>query len=451
MPARAVRAESKAPQSLRRELGLATAISVVVGNVIGSGIFTTSGFIARDVGSPVSLMVLWLAGGVIALAGALCYSELGAAMPRAGGEYVYLAEAYGTLAGFLSGWTSLFIGFSGAIAAATLAFADYLGQIHPGSGFGTGSAKLVALITLWVLTGAHAYALRVASVLQRAFAVATVGTIVILLGCAVALGQGSAAHFCSSAPVHGSAAVSLIFVLYSYSGWNAASYIAEEIRDVGRNLPRALVAGTGAVTVLYLALNAMYIYALPINAMSGVLAIAQKASVALFGPLGACAVAAILSIAIIGSANAMLLASPRVFFAMARDGFFPVSIAACSGRGALGLAILCQGLWVSVLIVFFGAFEPVIVYTGFAITIFTAMAVGAIIVLRRRRPESTRKFQAPGYPWMPVGFMAVSLWVVIHTGITRPWEALLGAATVANGFPMYWICSCFHQKSSRMS
>jgi basic amino acid/polyamine antiporter, APA family len=237
---------SEPPRSLSREFGLGTAISVVVGNVIGMGIFTTSGLIARDVGSPVSLMVLWLAGGLIALAGALCYGELGAAMPRAGGDYVYLTEAYGSLAGFLSGWTSLLIGFSGAIAAATLAFADYLGQILSLCGFGTGSAKHIALIALWTLTGAHGYAPRAAGALQRVFAAATGGAIVILIGCAAAVEHGSSAHFYSSSPAHGSAAVSLIFVLYSYSGWNAAAYIAEETREVERDLPRALIATTRA-------------------------------------------------------------------------------------------------------------------------------------------------------------------------------------------------------------
>jgi len=242
----------------------------------------------------------------------------------------------------------------------------------------------------------------------------------------------------------------LIFVLYSYSGWNAAAYIAEEIRDVGRDLPRALITGTAAVTVLYLAMNAMYIYALPINAMSGVLAIAQKASLALFGALGARMIAAILSVALLGSTSAMLLAGPRVFFAMARDGFFPAFIATSNGGGAPALAILFEALWVSVLIVFFGAFELVILYTGFAITIFTAMAVGGVIVLRRRRPESC-KFQAPGHPWIPVGFVAASLWVVIHTAIAQPREAVLGAVTVGSGIPTYWICLRLRQNSARMS
>ncbi len=328
-------------RELRRAFDPVTAVAIVIANTVGSGIFTTSGFIARDVGTPARLMGLWLAGGLIALAGALAYGELGASMPQAGGEYVYLREAYGPFIAYLSGWTSFFIGFSGAIAAAVLAFVGYLHAFLPGLDSSVPAGKIVALTTLWTLTAAHVAGLGPSGLMQRVLTVGTVGAIVALILSAFTLGHGSAANFASSTHAHGSVAVSLIFVLYAYSGWNAAAYLAGEIHEPQRSLPAALLVGTTVVTVLYLAMNAMYLYALPINAMSGVLAIAEEASVTLFGSFAARALAAILALTILGSASAMVLAGPRVYFAMARDGLIPPAIGPYIPGAALPLGPLC--------------------------------------------------------------------------------------------------------------
>ena len=426
-------------QDLRRAIGAWTAALIVVANTIGSGIFTTSGFVAGDVGSPAWLMGLWLAGGLIAFAGALSYAELGAAMPRAGGEYVYLREAYGPFVAYLTGWTSFFIGFSGAIAAAALAFAGYLHGFLPWLDPTAPAYKVIALAALWSLTAIHVFGLGPGGILQRVLTASTVIAIVTLIVAAFALGQGSAANFASPAPAHGSIAVSLIFILYSYSGWNAAAYLAGEIRDPRQSIPAALIAGITIVTLLYVAMNAMYLYALPIAAMSGVLAIAEKASVTMFGPFAARLVAAILALALLGSMSAMVVAGPRVYFAMARDGLFPRTIGVVDpSRGTPARAIVLQSGWASVLIVFFGAFEPLVVYTGFAITIFTAMAVAALIVLRVRRPDAPRPFLVPGYPWIPAAYVVVSIWIVAVTALSRPTETLLGVLTVAAGMPFYF-------------
>ena len=384
-------------------------------------------------------MGLWLAGGLIAFTGALSYAELGAAMPRAGGEYVYLREAYGPFVAYLTGWTSFFIGFSGAIAAAALALAGYLHIFVPWLEPAVPVDKVVALAALWSITAIHVFGLGPGGILQRMLTASTVVAIVALIVAAFALGHGSAANFASSAPAHGSIAVSLIFILYSYSGWNAAAYMAGEIRDPRRSIPAALIAGIAIVTVLYLAMNAMYLYALPIAAMSGVLPIADKASVAMFGPFATHLVAAILALALLGSVSAMVVAGPRVYFAMARDGLFPSAIGVVHpSYGTPARAIVLQSGWASVLIVFFGAFEPLVVYTGFAITVFTAMAVAALIVLRFRRPDVPRPFLVPGYPWIPAAFVVVSFWIVADTALSRPTETLLGMLTVAAGVPFYF-------------
>ncbi|HYL58841.1 MAG TPA: amino acid permease [Candidatus Acidoferrales bacterium] len=428
---------------------MGTAALIVVANMIGSGIFTTSGFVARDVGSPGWLMGLWLAGGLIALAGALSYAELGAAFPQAGGEYVYLREAYGPFVAYLTGWTSLAVGFSGAIAAATLAFAGYLHSYFPAMDRAGSADKVVALAALWSLTAIHVRGLGPGGVVQRLLTGGTMLAIAALVCAAFTLGHGSASNFNSSAPAHGSVAVSLIFILYAYSGWNAAAYLAGEIRNPRREIPTALVAGTALVTLLYLAMNAMYLYALPIPAMSGVLTIAEKASVALFGPFAAHLVAAMLALALLGSVNAMVLAGPRVYFAMARDGLLPRALGVVDlSRGTPARAVLLQSGWASVLIVFFGAFERLVVYTGFAITVFTAMAVAALIVLRVRRPGAPRPFTVPGYPWTPAAYVIVSIWIVAVTMLTRPTETVLGALTVVAGVPFYF---CARRRNRRMA
>ena len=427
-------------RDLPRALGAGTAALIVFANTVGSGIFTTSGFVARDVGSPVWLIGLWLAGGLIALAGALSYAELGVAMPEAGGEYVYLREAYGPVVAYLTGWTSLFIGFSGAIAAAALAFAGYLHGFAPSLGTSGWIGEVVALAALWALTAIHVVGLGPGGTMQRVLTIGTVAAMVALIVAAFVFGHGSAANFVSSAPARGSAAVSLIFILYAYSGWNAAAYLAGEIRAPQRSIPAALLGGLALVAVLYLAMNVMYVYALPIGAMAGVLAIAEKAGVAMFGAFASRVVAAILALALLGSVSAMVMAGPRVYFAMARDGLFPRAVAFVHpSRGTPARAIVLQSAWASVLIVFFGAFERLVVYTGFAIIVFSAMAVAAVIVLRIRRPDAPRPFKVPAYPWIPAAYVAVSIWIVAVAILTRPLETLFGLITIAAGVPFYLV------------
>ncbi len=434
---------------LRRAVGLGTAAALVIANTVGSGIFTTSGFIARDVGSPVWLLGLWVAGGMIEFVGALSYSELSAAMPEAGGEYVYLREAYGPLVAYMSGWTSFFVGFSGAIAAAALAFVGYLHQLAPVPESTTVGGKLAAIAVLAILTGAHVVGLRFGAAMQRILTVATVGAMVVLIAAGLASGRGDLGNFASHGPAHGYAAVSLIFVLYAYSGWNAAAYIAGEVRDPGRNLPRALLLGIGVVIVLYVGMNLMYLNALPIPAMSGVLAIAEKASMQLFGPRAAALVAAMLALAILNSASAMVIAGPRVYYAMARDRVFPSGLGLANPFfGTPARAMILQGIWSAILVLFFGAFEKVVLYTGFAVTIFSGLAVASVIVLRIRRPAMPRPFRIPGHPWLPAAYVLILTWIAVYTLIGRPAEALVSLGVVGFGLPWYFLSRFF--QSSRI-
>jgi len=431
--------QSATSNTLERRIGIVTAISVVVANVIGSGIFTTSGFIARDLMNPGALMLVWLVGGVLALAGALSYGELGAAMPEAGGEYVYLREAYSPLVGFLSGWMSFFIGFSGAIASTALLFSHYLGYFFPGVEPPQKAGVAIAIAMVWLLAAVHILGVGPGGLLQRLLTATKVVAIVLLIGAGLTLGAGSTAHFHSASPAVWSAfPVALVYVMFSYSGWNAAAYLAGEIRNPGRALPLSLLLGTILVMVLYAGLNAFYIYALPVDQLAGVPAVAEKASVAAFGPFATSLISAMVLLSLAACTSAMVLAGPRVYYAMARDGVFPSSIGAVHPRfRSPARAIVLQSIWCTVLIFFF-PIEKLIVWTGFALVVFSALAVLAVFVLRVRRPDLPRPFRVPGYPVVPALFIAALVWIGVFTLRGRPTESLLGLLTVVLGVPFYF-------------
>ncbi|MBI3896293.1 MAG: amino acid permease [Acidobacteria bacterium] len=446
------------PSILPRSVGVFTATSVVVANVIGVGIFTTPGFLARDLGSPLALLSIWVLGAILALAGALSYSELGAAFPEAGGEYVYLRESYGPLWGYLSGWTSFFAGFTAPIAAACIGFAAYLSHFAPHLAPGNtlfaiplgpwhwhlSGGQLVAFLALWFLSLTHISGVRRGAKLQVVLTVGKIAAIAALVVLGLAVGNGDWTHLRSGPQgiLPGVAlqngAISLIFVLYCYSGWNAAAYLAGEIRQPHRNLPLSLLVGTAVVTVLYIGLNLLFLYALPISEMSGVLEIGEKASLALFGPVATHLVAAMMALSILASASAMILAGPRVYFAMATDGLFPKKLAGVHSQyQSPAASILSQSLWTSVLILT-GTFEQLIVYSGFVLVFFSALAVAAVMVLRWRRPELSRPFRVPLYPYTPLVFVGFSVWILLYTLQGRPAESLLGIATVLLGLPLYF-------------
>lgn len=426
------------PTDPLRRVGTFTAACVLVSNAVGSGIFTTTGFLARDLGDPAWILALWALGGALALAGALSYAELGAAMPRVGGEYVYLREAFGPSVAFLSGWTSFTMGFGAAIAAASIGFAQYLAVLLPLAA----PAWVPALVLVWLLTGIHLLGVEGGGRFQRYITALKIGGVLVLLGFGLTSGGGSWAHLgateLAAEPRLGAAAVGLIFVLYSYAGWNAAAYIAGEIERPERNLPRALVAGTLFVVILYLAINLFYLYALPASALGAepVLPVAEKAASALLGERASSLVAALLCVSIAGAASSMVWAGPRVTWAMAEDGVVPRSLGAHSETGAPTRALVVQALWISALLLT-GTFEQLVVYGGFAIAIFSALAVACVFALRRRAPELPRPFRVPGFPWVPAAFVAATLWIAGHVLLERPKEALLSLATVAAGVPLY--------------
>jgi APA family basic amino acid/polyamine antiporter len=431
------------PSALPRRIGWFTASCVLVSNVVGSGIFTTTGFMARDLGDPGLILSIWLMGALIALAGALSYSELGAALPVAGGEYAYLRRAYGPFVGFLSGWTSFTIGFSAAIAAGAMSFVAYLLQLFPLDDEGGTWSTAIALALLWSITGFHLAGVGAGGVLQRTLTVLKVGAILLLIAAGLTVGKGDWAHLRLTephpAPGIGPYIVSLVFALYAYSGWNAAAYLAGEITDPARTIPRTMIVGTLFVALLYLGLNGFYFYALPVTelAKQPILPVADKVAKALLGLDAGRFVTAILCLSIAGAVSAMVWAGPRVYYAMAQDGLIPSLFAKTPGTERTPInAILLQSLWASVLILT-GSFERLVIYSGTVLMIFSALAVGAVPILRRREPNLPRPYRTPLYPYVPAFYLLVAAVVVGSALHERPVEASLGIATVLAGTPLY--------------
>lgn len=433
------------PSSLPRRIGWFTASCVLVSNVVGTGIFTTTGFMARDLGHPGWILLIWLMGGLIALAGALSYSELGTALPVAGGEYVYLHRAYGPLIGFLSGWTSFAVGFSAAIAAGAMSFAAYLNQLLVLDGDQGLRSTVIALALLWSITAFHLAGRGAGGLLQRTLTVLNIGAILSLMAAGVMEGKGDWAHLslpdAQATPSIGLSIVSLIFALYAYSGWNAAVYLAGEITEPARTIPRALISGTLFVTLLYLALNMFYFYALSVTdlAQPPLLPVASKVAVALLGSDAGRFVTMLLCLLITGAISAMVWAGPRVYYAMAKDGLIPACFCRTSATRETPVnAVLLQSLWASILILS-GSFERLVIYSGTVLMLFSALAVGAVLILRRKEPDLPRPYRTPLYPFVPVFFILMSIVIIWNAASERPWEAGLGLATVMAGIPLYFI------------
>jgi len=429
---------------LPRHIGAFTAGCVLVSNVVGSGIFTTTGFMARDLGHPGLILGLWLIGALIALAGALSYSELGAALPVTGGDYVYLRQAYGPFVGFLSGWASFTVGFGAAIAAGAVSFSAYFLEIVPLGPEHGAVAKGLALALVWMVTGFHLAGTGPGGTMQRMLTMLKIGALLLLILVALVVDHGNWSHLGTPAPdivpSFGKAVVALIFALYAYSGWNAAAYLAGEIIDPARTIPRTMIGGTLFVGLLYLALNTIYFYVLPVTELAHppILPVVHKVAGAMLGAKGATLVTVILCLSLAGAVSAMVWAGPRVYYAMARDRVIPMVFSRVSETsGVPTQAILLQSSWAS-LLVLTGTFEKLVIYSGVILTLFSALAVGAVVILRRRMPDLARPYRTPCYPLVPAFYLVAATVIVGYSALERPLETGLGLATVLAGTPFYF-------------
>ena len=440
------------PPSLDRRLGPLDASAIVISNVIGVGIFTTPGVVASMVPSTAAMLAVWAFGGALAFAGALAYAELAAWRPQAGGEYVYLRESFGSLAGFLTGWTSFVAGFSGAIAFGSVAVAGYLDRFIPGAGDATVLAgwhagplgvvvsvrALVAIAIIVTLAGVQVRGVRPGRLLQNTLTTVTVGALVafVVAGLIVADVPEAAAVVAHQPPANGWL-TAMVPVMFSYTGWNAAVYVAEEVRNPTRNVPIALALGTASVVVLYLGLNTLYLQVVPRHELIGAIGVGEIAAGRLFGSAAASMFAGVAILIILSSLSAWTLAGPRIYFAMARDGVFLPSAARVHPRYRTpAAAILAQTAWSAVLVLS-GTFEQLLTYTGFSVILFSALAVLSLFFMRIRGKD-TDTFRAWGYPWAPAIFCIVSFTIVINTIVSAPGPAFAGLGVIVAGVPIYW-------------
>jgi APA family basic amino acid/polyamine antiporter len=448
----AARVAPAVANQLRRTFRVRDGVALIISNVVGAGVFTTIASISQLVPQPGIMLALWILGGGLALAGALSYAQLGRRWPAAGGEYIYLSNAYGPTAGFLSGWTSLIAGFSGAVAFGAVALASYLGQYFPtlasdhtlfSLSFYVGAVTvspraLTAAFIIIAFAVLHACNLGAGRIAQNALAFLILGMVAAFCIFGFAFGHGSWSHFQSPhialRPVNW--LIALIPIMFSYSGWNAASYISEEMHDTERTIGRALLIGTSIIIVLYAVLNALYLYAVPPAEMQTAHNIGSVAAHALFG-VGHSFITPVIIVALLGSISAMSIAGPRVYFAMARDGAFIPSFSRISRRfGTPALAIGLQALW-SVLLVMVGGFDQILMYTGFTILLSSGAAVAGLFVARRHElrvnPKLWRTMPAPAV------FVLACAAIVINSVWGAPKTAFLGCLLIAAGLPVfYW-------------
>lgn len=435
-------------EELQRKFGLSTATYVVIASMVGTGILISPGYMMLSLGNYPLIFGLWALGGLLALCGALCIAELAAALPRAGGEYVYLREAYGPMPAFLSGWTSFFLGFS-----APLAVAGYIAAMYLLTPFGLADqereylVRIVAAIIIVAITVPNLFGHRQSAWTQNLTTTVKLGLFAALAIAAFLFGEGRFSHIAEGQPVGevdlGTAVTQLFYVMFAYSGWNAAGYLAGEVKDPARTLPRSLLLGAGSVIVLYLALNLVFAYAVPLAdvGIENAERIPQLAVENLFGQGVSGVFSILLGLAFLATVSAFVITGPRVYYAMAKDGLFPSLAGRISEKGqvptcAMSLQSLC-----AVVILFLTDFQNLYRYASVGLSLFALLFIGAVYVLRWRRPDMERPFRVPGYPLVPAVFMVVTLFMAVFAFKQWPRPSLYSLGSVLLGIPVYYIWS----------
>lgn len=435
---------------LKRGLGFKESLAIVVGTIIGTGVFMKSGLMSQTLGSPATVLIAWIVGGVLSLAGALTYGELGSLFPKAGGEFTYLQETYGDLPAFLYGWMRFWIGTPGSIAAYAVGAATFLAALFGGFTDSTIAWLSVAFVVVFTLVNCLSVksggAVQVFMTVLKILMIAT-----IVFGCFF-LSGGSAAGFATPTDWSwkglSAFGTALVAALWAYDGWNNLPMAAGEVRDAQRNVPRALVIGMIIILLVYLALNASYFFALPfgevltarspLNETASALPVATKAAQTFLGLKGIGFLSLAFAISALGAMNGSILTGGRVPFAMAEQGIFFKQLAYISPKSRSPIvAILAQGFWACVLALS-GRFDQLTDYVIFGSWIFYALCAAAVIVLRVKRPELKRGYLTPGYPVVPVVFVVVALCLLANTLITMPKESGYGLLIILVGVPVYW-------------
>jgi APA family basic amino acid/polyamine antiporter len=438
---------------LKRDLGVWGAASIVVGTVIGSGIFLVPKSMVMNVGSAQMVIFVFIFGGLLSLAGALTYAELSAAMPEAGGEYVYLREAYGPFSAFLYGWTQMWVAKSGSIATLATAFFTYMANFFPAlEGVITEvhlpilglltikSGQIFAMVVVALLGWLNYYGVRVGGNVQVGVTIVKVGLIALLIIVGLTFSGGATANFGTSIPAAGGVAgffAALVAALWAYDGWNNVSMVSSEIKNPQKNLPLALVFGTLAVMAIYILANLAYFYVLPASGVAGSDRVAAEMMRRVWGAGGANAVSIAAMISIFAALNGSILTGSRVPYAMARDGLFFKSIGEVHPKYFTPAnSIIALSAW-SMILILSGGYDQLFTYVIFASWILYGMATASVIVLRFKRPDMPRPYRAVGYPVIPIIFVLVAIALILSTLQKSPRESLLGLGIMATGIPFY--------------
>jgi APA family basic amino acid/polyamine antiporter len=424
------------PDSTPVKVGLTTAASLVIASMVGTGIFTSVGFQVEYLDTPFALLTLWAVGGGLSLCGALVYGELGAALPRSGGEYHLISTLYHPSLGFIVGWITATLGFAGPIALAAIAFGDYTVAVFPGLSSTHLAAGIVVLCSL-----IHGTSIKWGSRFQNLFTGLKVLLILVFVAAALTVEPG---HTISVLPsmegltevVSPGFAVSLVFVSYAYAGWNSAIYIVGEIRDPQRNMPRALLLGTALVTVLYVLLNFVFLYTVPAAEMAGQVEVGYLSGRVIFGDVGGQVMSLFISLLLVSTVSAMVYLGPRVTQAMGEDTPALRWLAVTNSRGIPVNSILFQAA-LALAFIYTSTFDQVLIYAGFTLTLSMMLTVAGVFVLRWRFPEVERPYTTWGYPVTPLVFLAVNAWILLYVFIDKPTESLIGLGIVGVGALLY--------------
>jgi len=430
-------------RNLPRVLGLWDIVSIVIGGVIGSGIFLVPKDIAAAVQVPLLILAVWVVGGLLSFFGALSFGELGASLPEAGGAYVFLRESYGKMIAFLFGWTLFLVIDSGAIATLTVAFSSkYLTQLISLSPF---AQKVVSVAFLLFLVIVNYAGVRWGANLQNLLTVIKFGALVGICGVIFIFAKGQASNFVSPSPktftgnLVGSFGIALVASLWAYKGWDSSTYSAGETKNPQRNIPLGIFIGTAACVVIYLLAQLAYLYVLPAAAIATSDRIAANAMAIVVGPAGATIISFIILFSIMGATNQNFLCSPRVYYAMAKDRIFFKQLAAVHPKFLTPhFSIIAMGVWSMVLILFLGTFERLFTYVIFGQWIFFGLTVAAVIILRKKRPDLPRPYKTWGYPVTPIIFILAALYISINSLITQFWNAMAGLGIILLGLPFYF-------------
>src|SRR5674476_540026 len=440
-----------AENNLQRRLGLFPATNIVIANMIGAGIFTTSGLLLAGLNNPLLMLALWLVGGVIALCGALSYGELGASMPGAGGEYHFLSKLYHPIFGFLSGWISFIVGFSAPIAASAMGFSEYFCRALPaipewfesaGIMSPAGTRTFLSVSVILIFTFIHYRGIKSGAIIQNILTILKVALIVFLLLAGFLSGKGDISHFRSAGGVPSGLAgwktigLSLMWIMFAYSGWNASTYLGAEIKNPSKVLPRSLLYGTFIVIVLYLGLNTLYIYGINPEKMKGVISVGGLAMGNLFGRSADILFSLLIAFALFSSLSAFIIIGPRVYYSMAKDGLFFKSVAKIHPKfGVPSNSIILQSI-IAIVLALSGTFEQVLTYMGFALGIFPILTVTGVFKLRKSHPLALRM---AGFPFTQVLYIGTGISILFLAFLERPIESSIALLTVIAGIPAYYL------------